>query len=182
MKFVGADLFLEYTRLFRITVIEGRWGGGKTLLAVAIAQYWHKRGYGIWSNIPVQNAVEERPSSDVVLVLDEAWSEFMALSNSTMQEWFAWLRKKNQIVLLPSVLPLNSRFFQFRVWRVFNGHALGIPLFIYQWSLPARDKRGKLKLDSGYFGLFNPRSVWSMYDHLAQPLTVDRLWKKNRGE
>lgn len=179
--FVGADLYLRYVQVFRVALYSGRYGGGKTLLAVATADYFRRKyGYSVYSNIPVSGAVTTLQERQV-LILDEAWLEFSEQSTKTLREWFAYTRKRDQIILLTSVLPLAGKFFQLRVQRWFNGMSVGLPFAIYQWFLPSMSARGRRRLDSGLFALFGVRSVWSLYDHTAEPRTL-RMWELSNDD
>ena len=51
---MGADVFMHATYTFRNVWIGGRYGGGKTLLSVAIADYLaNKYKFSTFSNTPV---------------------------------------------------------------------------------------------------------------------------------
>lgn len=174
-KFLGADLFLRYVTLYRVCVVYGRYGSGKTLLSVAIADTLRASdGYSIYSNIPVAGQVEFMEQKQIRL-LDEAWLLFMDNNSKALRAWFAYLRKEDAVVLLPSVLPLAGKFFQLKVFRLFNGLALGLPFFLYRWTLPAVNRRGKSIIDTGIFWLFNPSGVYGLYDHWAMPKTFDSV-------
>ena len=88
--FIGADLYLRYVQVFRVALYVGRYGGGKSLLAVATADHFRRKyNYSIYSNIPVSGAVDYLTEKQVLL-LDEAWLEFSEQSSKTLREWFCF--------------------------------------------------------------------------------------------
>lgn len=167
-------MLLHYLQLFRLLVISGRYGGGKTALAVWLAyQLSYPR---ILSNISLSlpgykfiadcgNSFVDVASdvSDCVVVYDESWLDLgLGASFSKVRDYLSFLRKRNQVLLLPSVLPLSRTVRVFECSRVFNGLMFGIPLWLYQYRVSSFGDSGK------YFFWF-PSRVFKFYDTREYP-------------
>ncbi|HSH04376.1 MAG TPA: hypothetical protein VLL52_17835 [Anaerolineae bacterium] len=183
--FIAADVYLSAVRSFRSVYYDGRYGGGKTLLATATALNLAKNfGYSIYSNIPVHhdNVVDVPtfceddhcpvPRLHAVYLYDEAWGELGAGTKSKqINEYLAYLRKWDIITLLPSVLPLARDAWLVHVERIFCGDALGIPLWVYAWKT-----RGKsVKNSGGRFAIWRPSKYFGTYDTDITPLDMPPL-------
>jgi hypothetical protein len=137
-----------------------------------------KYGNRIVTNVPLLLGPHEailKPSEvhdvqDAILILDEAWLMLPSgTSNSQVNAWLAYLRKQNQHILLPSVLPLARQVSHFAVERSYNLLPVGLPYWVYRWKL----KGGSLgKKTDDIFGTFfwnNPKRVFGYYDHTYRP-------------
>jgi len=135
--FLFADAFLRMVANHRVVWLSGRFGGGKTSLAVWIAAWLVRNRYAarLVSNIPIVGRVDPPPVpiNDSVILLDESW--MYVDSWSDVKAYAAFLRKANLYLLLPSVWPPHSRLRILECHRVFNGVAIGLPFWVYRWSL-----------------------------------------------
>jgi hypothetical protein len=173
------DTVIRYLTLFRTCWISGRYGGGKTALSIWLALQLVERGYAnkIVTNteltfaVPVDTlrAGQVHDIEDCAVILDEAWLLLpRGASNKQAQEWLAYLRKNNQHVILPSVLPLAQQVSNFIVERWFNGLALGVPLWGYSYQLRSAGI-GKKQTEVGSLYWWRPSQVFELYDHKARP-------------
>lgn len=190
---------LNYTWLYRMVWIAGRFGGGKTSLAVSVAQWLCGRSYAryIASNIPLGVGLEvHRVTSaelrrvscegpvykDTCILMDEAWIHLgRGQGRKQIVEWLAYMRKGNNFLIMPSVLPLVADVAQLRVERVFNGMGFGLPLWLYRWHLGEYRKGG----DRGWHLFWDPSSVFPLYDTTAIPsedFTIYDTWQGGVGE
>lgn len=181
--FLGGDLYFSYVKMYRSMWMGGRYGGGKTALAVATARELVRRhGYRhVVSNIPVSfaanwdwegrkwrgfDAVEPRevdgfPRLDTVVVLDEGG--LFLETKRKVREFVAFLRKLNVVLLLPSVEEPHARLRKVLVERQFNFFRFGVPMWMYR----VRTK-GHLYRDEFSFLWWRP-DVFDQYDTDAVP-------------
>lgn len=167
--------FLRLVRQIRYCWICGRYGGGKTTLALMLADMLVKGGHvkyvvsntPLMVDAPMQSTFDERSLTeiqDAVIVLDEA-GVFLEDGNKRMlRQWFAYLRHRNQIILMPSVMPVVRYASMLRCQRMFNGLQMGVPVWIYRWEL-----RLLAAADKGYFGWWNPAQVFGLFDTEYDP-------------
>lgn len=169
-------MFLEYVRNMRMVWIAGRMGGGKTALAVALAEWLISRQLAlrVVSNIELIgfgpevarfDEAQVHACTDAVILMDEAWMELGdGLSKDSARTWIANLRHRRQYLLLPSVLDLMTACEKFIVERVWNGPAFGLPVWIYEYQLG----KGK-RQERGKYWWWHPRAIFKRYDHLGEP-------------
>lgn len=183
MPLLAADTFLHAVHTFRAVWFQGRYGGGKTLLAVHVGRVVSKRfkgkfdSYSLVSNIAADGytAVSDLdfvPKSSVI-VYDESWMSLgQGTSAKTIQAYMAFLRKVDYILLMPSVLELSR--YGYLIWceRIFNFGPLGVPLWVYQWGMRGK----KAKESGGTFFFLRPQSVFGTYDTLSQPYDLTELF------
>jgi hypothetical protein len=180
--FLLGDLFLRTLLGVRTCWFAGRFGGGKTLLSFAVADWLFQGGVTNWtySNIPSVwcdeipdsglardwNEGEGRWKANCSVIFDESWILLDARewNKNIGRTMGAFLRKFNVYLLLPSVFPVDVRFRSLTVQRMINGFAFGIPLYVYRWQLGL----GYIS-EGGYFGLWRPQQYFGVYDHLACP-------------
>jgi len=158
-RFIGAGIFVEMVKNFRVLWVRGRYGGGKTSLTVLLSGKLLAEGIvnQVVSNIPMTFSVPASdPLKDACLVLDEAWMYIEGRND--VKDYGAFIRKQNDILLLPSVFPVHARFSSFYVTRIFNGYIVGLPVWWYRWTL--RDKDIK---ETGVFGVLHPVAVFGHY-------------------
>lgn len=171
MKLVSASVFLVTLRNYRFLWLGGRYGGGKTSLAVYLSHFILSHGWAkaVVGNIPVAwgvppNMYDLYTPEDCVLLLDEG-GLFMKFSGD-FEKVGAFMRKLNMYVLLPSVIPPAGIFRMFQVQRIVNFYTLGIPLWWYKWRLSI----GAVTSD-GSFGWWRPSEIFGYFDTLATPVS-----------
>lgn len=160
LSFVGADEFLGMLHAFRICWLSGRFGGGKTSLAVMLAAKLLADGKveRVVSNFDTSLSVKaDGPLYNAAIMLDESW--IYLDDRSSVTEYAAFVRKFNHYLILPSVWPPHNRFTFLSVQRVFNAYVVGVPAWFYRWQLGMRTVKEK-----GYFAVFNPSAVFGHYD------------------
>jgi hypothetical protein len=159
--FLFADAFLRMVANYRVVWLSGRFGGGKTSLAVWIAAWLVRNHYAerLVSNIPITGRVDPPPVpiNNTVILLDESW--MYVDSWNDVKAYAAFLRKANLYLLLPSVWAPHSRLRILECHRVFNGVVIGLPFWVYRWSLGMASISEK-----GYFMLWRPERVFGLYD------------------
>lgn len=186
---------LNYTWLYRMVWIAGRFGGGKTALAVYICMWLCEKGYAryIASNVKLGFGTVVRTVSasdlryhdcngfafrDTVILMDESWQVLgKGASRKQVIEWLAFMRKANNFLIMPSVLPLVAEVNVLKVERIFNGLALGIPVWLYRWNLGDYRRGG----DRGHYLLRNPSQVFGLYDTAQIPsedFTIYDTWRQ----
>ena len=141
MFLLNGTVFLRNLIGTRVLWLSGRYGGGKTLLAFALADWLIGNGYcknclsNIDHELPRLEA-GERPWNTVI-VFDESWILLDARDwdREVGRVFGAFLRKQNLYLLLPSVFPVDVRFRHFFVQRTVNFASLGIPAWVYTAGL-----------------------------------------------
>lgn len=188
--FGAIDEMLKYVVLFRTCLLGGRYGGGKTALAVhmAIELVRQRHAISICSNLPLNLGVEGEPvsraevqeSRDSVIILDESWLELgKGVDSKKLRSWLAYLRKHNQYVLLPSVMELTSQVSQFSVERRYNLLQLGLPVWVYQWKLTT-GRHTQKNGENGWFYWMRPTRIFGAYDHIWKP-DDEHYWRYTFG-
>lgn len=159
--FLMADAFLRMVANYRVVWLSGRFGGGKTSLAVWLAAWLVKNGYArrLVSNIPIVGRADPPPVpiNDSAVLLDESW--MYVDSWDDVKAYAAFLRKANLYLLLPSVWAPHQRLRILECHRVFNGVVVGLPFWVYRWSLGM----GSIS-EKGYFMLWRPEKCFGLYD------------------
>lgn len=163
------DMFEEMVSRFRLLWLSGRYGGGKTSLAVYLAARFCQAGLTtrIVSNTPLRlkevARLDPRDVHDVtdsVLLMDESWRYVGEGSDKQVKEWMAYMRKRNQILLMPSVMNIARALRVVRIERRFNFSGFGVPLWWYTWFL--NSATGKEK-QQWYW--WRPARVFALYNH-----------------
>lgn len=161
VTFVNANEFLGMVNAFRILWLSGRFGGGKTSLAVILGAWLlaNNKVEKVLSNFPtsISSDVPSGELYNAALILDESW--IYLDDRSSVTTYAAFVRKFNHYLLLPSVWPPHNRFTFLSCQRVFNAYSVGVPAWVYRWQLGLRAVKEK-----GYFAIVNPSSVFGMYD------------------
>lgn len=159
--FLWADSFLRLLAAYRVVWLSGRFGGGKTALAVWLSAWLVANKYAahIVSNLPVEGRTDPCPVplKDSAILLDEAWMYVDTWND--VKSYAAFLRKMNLFLLMPSVWPPHPRLRILEVHRVFNGRVIGLPFWVYRWSLSMASIGEK-----GYFLLAWPERCFGFYD------------------
>lgn len=159
LSFLGHSTFWGMLTNFRVVWIRGRYGGGKTALAMMLGAKLLADGYceRVVSNIKCSFG---SPASELhkpsAIILDEAW--MYVETRQDVHEYAGFVRHLSHYLLLPSVFSVHSRLSMFTVQRVFNAYSLGLPLWLYRWNL--RDKDVK---ENGYFGVWRPSVIFNHY-------------------
>lgn len=162
VSFFNAGEFLGMLHAFRIVWLSGRFGGGKTSLAVILAAKLlaDKKVDTVVSNFStsISSAVDDSSMLyNAAIVLDESW--IYLDDRSSVTTYAAFVRKFNHYLLLPSVWPPHNRFTFLSVQRVFNAYVVGVPAWVYRWQLGMKAVKEK-----GYFSVINPHAVFGFYD------------------
>ena len=158
--FINANEFLEIFSAFRVAKISGRYGGGKTALAVLLSAWLLSTGKVeiLVSNVPtVFNTPAVSPLFNAAIILDESW-QYLETRQDVLA-YAAFLRKFNHYLILPTVFPIHRRLDFLDVQRIWNGYAFGLPVWVYRWALSS----GKVR-EVGYFGVWHPTAVFGLYD------------------
>ena len=163
-NFVGGQLFWDMFLAYRVAWIMGRYGAGKTSLAVLMSARLlaEKRVKRIVSNIPIDFAEIIPPGQSLVplfdsgILLDEAWIHVE--SRQAVFDYAAFIRKFNHFLLLPSVFPIHPRLSYFFVQRVYNAYTIGFPFWFYKWNISNKGIK-----EHGYFAISNPTAIFGHY-------------------
>lgn len=169
LRFLFADDFLNALLVFRALWIQGRYGGGKTSLAIILSAWLLNEGHvnRVTTNIdtvldnPVKNDLEL--IYDAALLIDET-NVFIG-DRQSATHYANFLRKTNWYLLMPSVMPPHVKLCTFAVQRVFNGMVYGIPIWVYKWTLNQRNQKEK-----GFFAIWQPDAAFGSYNTLAVPI------------
>jgi len=158
-QFLGGQTFWETLKAFRVCWYRGRYGGGKTSLAVLCAARLLAEGTveNVVSNIPLSFSVPPpEPFKDTAILLDESW--IYLESRRDVVDYAGFVRKFNHYLLLPSVFPIHSRLSFFYVQRVFNAYSIGLPLWFFEWGI-----RDKVVKERGWFAILHPNSCFNHF-------------------
>lgn len=164
---------LDVVLTTRVCAYSGRYGSGKTALAVHDtfrlldlgAKFVYTNLHLLSDKLSIVREDREFDASslsDCVILLDEAWL-YLALDTSAreLKRFLAFLRKQNLFLLLPSVLPLQ-RYVEraaVRVSRFYSFSWLGIPAWLYRWEIG----QGRATT-RGYWWWTNYARVFKLYD------------------
>jgi hypothetical protein len=167
MGFVMCDEFFWMVRNYRVMYARGRYGSGKSLLAVATAVELWRRGLvdHIYSNLILRGDWFEQVTGsirDAVIVFDEAWVELDSRSwdRKVANSWLAFLRKRNIYLLLASVTNVDVRF---RTLQVQRSQVLP-KLWRYQWVV-----NDGMKPIKGAFMIYDPGPYFEVFDTNEEP-------------
>lgn len=171
MTLINGSGFLSLCQAYRICWISGRFGGGKTSLAYRVAydlvrysgyRYVISNIKDIWSE-KLSDIVLRDDLVDSVVILDEG-GVFLKYGRD-VEEYMTLLRKLNIVVLIPSVMPPSNRIRFFRVKRTFNLNRIGLPVWVYKWSIS-----DGFETFSEVFYWWNPQEIFGVYDTKAPPI------------
>lgn len=175
MPLYFAENLYGMIKAYRIVWISGRFGGGKTSLALELARSFLKEGYHLISNIRtvwrddlVDVVADEKFSLKTVFVLDEGG--LLLEDNREIKKIVAYAAKMDIVLLIPSVFPPPRLASSFIIQPVFNLSAIGLPFIYYKWEI----KMGMWK-DTGWFIWWNPKNIFGIYDRLDPGGDVDEI-------
>jgi hypothetical protein len=163
-QFINGGEFLENFIIWRLLALEGRLGGGKTLMSVALAKYLYdnKLVRGVFSNFPIdEDYIPFVPSCvNTCVILDEGWSFADARGSARgFKGYGAYFRKLGSYFISPSVYKVDRRmrpvacsrkydFWLFKLWQ-------------YDWFDVTNSK--------GWFLFRGYESLFNRYDHRFIP-------------
>lgn len=165
-----------YLKTFRIAVLGGRYGSGKTLLATKMAFDLASQGAikRIAANYPLALENETTvtlPEKKTVLeienaaiIYDEAW-KYLGLDKSPSQikNYLAYVRKNNTYLILPTVQDLSRLVRGVYIERIFNAGILGLPFWLYFCEI------GQKRKSQFYYWLGRPSQYFGTYDTTYKP-------------
>jgi len=167
MPLVNVDPFLELFLLFRVCWIRGTLGGGKTLLAVALAEHLLKLAMvdGVVTNFPtvLPSALGDEDGTLIrrAVIFDEAWTHLDSRDSLVNpREYGAYARKIGSYWIIPSVHSIDKRLRSIIVWRSGRFTLPFLPEFwVYRYKL-------ELEYDQceSFFILTSPKRYFGMYD------------------
>lgn len=137
--------FLELVELYRAVWISGRYGGGKTCLAYALARaVAHNRQ--IVCNIPAAKVLRRFPLNDVgrpqcsesIVLLDEAADHLdpMMAGSQNLLPAFRYARHQDIVYIFPSIDMIQKRLRKLivRSWMDLSFVLFGLfRVFLYRW-------------------------------------------------
>lgn len=155
------DVFLNTLRHYRIGWIGGRFGGGKTAIAVRIAIQFEEKGWvdSIIGNFPCVAFKSWRDMDELrnaFIILDEAGAW---MKEKDFEDTVAFLRKRNLYLVVPSVMPPPIKARALNIQRIINFDMIGLPIWLYQMSLDYMNIHEEAKL-----WWVNPKEVFGLYD------------------
>jgi hypothetical protein len=168
--------FLRQVKIQRFCWIRGFYGAGKTTLALSLANGLIESGNFryVALNVPLNidipvtvttDAKQVTGLRDAVLIMDEAGQYLdWGADAKSLKKWFQYLRKRNQVVLMPSVIPPLKYASQFTAQRLFNGPSMGVPVWVYRWELSVYSIK-----DKGLYWWWMPESIFGLVDTDYEP-------------
>lgn len=167
---IGFIEFLLILASYRVLWLNGRPGGGKTILAFTLALECLRQSAitgvkEIFSNVPGVGLFPERGmmASEAVYIADEGGIFWQ--NQDDYKETAAALRKQKIILILPSVINPSYEFCALSVQRVINfTPVLQIPLWGYKWSLRYNNIR-----QGGEFWWLGQMSSFGVYNSAEFP-------------
>jgi hypothetical protein len=175
LMLIGAETVLHSINTFRSVWVRGRYGGGKTFISFLLAEHLQVRfGYSVFSNVEnVFQVGDSVADNHAVVVYDEAWITLgLGASPAQIKRYLAFLRKKDYVLIMPSVLPIAKGGWLLWIERRFNFGPVGLPLWVYHWGISGKSS----KESGGIFYVWMPQKHFGMYDTLAQPDEMEGLF------
>lgn len=166
----AAELFWLATT-YRVVNIKGRYGSGKTLLSVAMAyEIWKRDLVGkIYANFPMAGRELEYVEADMnfLMIIDETHIvlDARSFSKNASQKWLKDLRKRNSILIAPSIVAIDVRF---RAVMIQRSMMIGNLVWIYRWQID--DGMG---VHGNWFALVNPKKYFGAYETVYSPMEED---------
>lgn len=169
---INGSALIHMLNQFRIAWCMGGYGSGKTLVAYQLAYELYMTGRyryilgnsnSVWTDSPEDVVLRDGSFVDAICILDEG-GLFLKYSTDADQ-FMLGLRKLNITILIPSVLPPSSRVKFLQVQRIFNGYAIGIPAWLYQYRLSLGTEKEK-----AYALVYKPQQFYGIYDTTDYPI------------
>jgi KaiC/GvpD/RAD55 family RecA-like ATPase len=169
--FVNASELFWLATTYRVLNIRGHYGSGKTLLAVAMAyELWRKDYVGkIYANFPMAGRELEYIEGDLnfVMIIDETHVvlDARSFSKNASSKWLKDIRKRNSILIAPSMTDVDVRFRKVMVQRSLM---IGNLAWLYRWQVD--DGMG---VHGNWFMIYKPSRYFGAYDTRYSPLDED---------
>lgn len=175
MPLLNSSAVLGLIKTYRVVWIGGRYGGGKTALAYRLAHDLLEQGFvthlaancrNVWGDEldDIKPEVSELGSYLNTCVLLDEGGLFLRTGKDS-EDYMAFMRKFNVVLLIPSVQPPTSRVRFLSIQRMYNLKALGIPLWLYKCTLRYENIK-----ESYWFGWWRPEEIYGVYDTLDVPV------------
>lgn len=163
-RFINGGEFLENFLIWRLLALEGRLGGGKTLMSVALAKWLYDQGLvrGVFSNFPIdEDYIPYVPSCiNTCVILDEGWSFADARQSAKgFKGYGAFFRKLGSYFISPSVYRVDRRMRPVSCTR--KADLWIFKTWLYDWFDVTNQK--------GWFTLVGYESLFNRYDHRFIP-------------
>lgn len=177
MGLVGATGVMGLVMAYRYAWFMGRYGSGKTALAMYMAYNLKMAGHVkylvtnircVWADDPWTIELDEHGKLNTVIVMDEAGMFWQTSKESDAFITFA--RKMNVVLLMPSHDEVPNKMRKLRIHQLANMHAFGIPAWWYVAKLHYADIR-----DRYMFGWWQPKNVLGVYDTRDKPTDDDGI-------
>jgi len=171
--------FLRLLRDYRVAWLAGRYGSYKTALSVMICIEYLERGWvdyavGNFPAAPFTDWGRIPELRDVIVVLDEGGNW---LNDKSFNEVTAFLRKRNIVLLIPSVQPPNLKARTLNLQMVFNANSLGIDWIFYACKLDYLNIKETYRLNWR-----GTKEIFGLYDTEYAPTDGDGIIEWIVGE
>ncbi len=169
---INSQAVVELTKMYRVLWIQGRYGGGKTALAFRLAYELLNSGFSrylisncrsVWSDSMDDVTVRDGAYLDACIILDEG-GLFLRTGKDT-EDFLAFMRKFNIVLLIPSVRPPSRSVCQLSVQRVLNLRKLALPAWLYRCNLRYENIR-----ENYWFLWWWPSEIFGIYDTRDVPV------------
>jgi hypothetical protein len=163
-QFINGGEFLENFIIWRLLALEGRLGGGKTLMSVALAKYLYdnKLVRGVFANFPIdEEYIPYVPSCiNTCVILDEGWAFADARGSARgFKGYGAFFRKLGSYFISPSVYRVDKRMRPVACARRYDLWLFNT--WMYDWFDVTHSK--------GWFLFRGYESLFNRYDHRFVP-------------
>lgn len=174
---INAERFIELVATYRLCHIDGRFGGGKTALAVRLFPEFARRGYRmisntacVWSDSTDDIQMDEAGMLHAYIMLDEGGLYFAEKDDA--KELVSYAAKMDLVYVLPSFEQPHRRLKVITVQPVKNWRSIGLPLTMYQYRL----KSGMAE-DKGTFFWYGVDEIYGVYSRQDPGEDTDYLMK-----
>jgi len=160
---IGAGRVIENIQNLRLCHLQGRFGAGKTAMAVRLYPEFAKRGYRlltntrcVWNEDMAGLAFDEGHMLHLYLMLDEGGIYFS--DREEAKELISYAAKVDIVYVIPSFEPPHRKLRPVVIQPVYSWKGIGIPLIRYEFRI----KAGFFE-DKGSFFWFDPSEVYGVY-------------------
>lgn len=171
---LGADQILKIIHNYRLVWIAGRFSGGKTSLAMRLAQEFLEHEYrlitnnkNVW-NDDLETIEFINGMLKSVVIIDEGGIHVKA--SKQVEQMAAFAAKMDCVYLFPSFFPPVRAAQVVVIQPLFNFKQIGLPLVIYQW---------RVKLvgfeDKGSFAWLFPQEIYGIYSRQDPGLEPEEI-------